>query len=181
MGKGNRNRADVFELGRQVLKQGYLLRFRASGRSMDPFIRNGDVIEIKPIDISKVRIGDVILYRTFCGTWVVHRAIEKHEAGGRITLVIKGDAAQGSDRQVCREQVLGKVVAIERAKKGTHERIGLDNARWKLLNLLFAVFSSFSPWIYPVLRKAKCRVRRGLIGNEKCHTRPLKPCFETST
>ena len=43
------NRDEFAELALQILDDGNSLKFRAHGESMNPFIRNGDILEVQPV------------------------------------------------------------------------------------------------------------------------------------
>jgi signal peptidase I len=103
---------------REVLAAGYTARFRASGQSMYPAIRSGDYLEIAPCDVSKLRLGDVILAMTPRGL-TAHRIVRIRNAEGRIRITMRGDNALRSDRPVAPEDVLGRV---ERAENGGSAR-----------------------------------------------------------
>ena len=59
----NTDQADFLELSQELLDRGGLLRFQAQGRSMYPFIKNGDIILVEPRNGNSVGIGDIIFYR----------------------------------------------------------------------------------------------------------------------
>jgi len=119
---------DLAGLLREVLEQGQGFRFRADGISMRPFIVAGDVLVIEPVrDAALLRYGDVVLYRTPCDGLVAHRVIGPSRANpplpGSIPaapvegslLRTRGDGLRAPIEQVGPEQVLGRVVAVERA------------------------------------------------------------------
>jgi len=139
------------ELTTALLDAGHALRFRARGASMSPFIRDGDVIEVRPIKATAIRCGDVILCRRGSGRVVVHRVIRVSRKHGRITLVTKGDALACPDGFIPPEQVLGQVVAIQRNGR----RLRLDRGPRKWVNWLLAQLSPFSPWFYSLLGKTR--------------------------
>ena len=147
---------DFVKLAADILGKGDALRFRAYGGSMYPFIRNGDIIEVKPIEVSAVRPGDVVFYHSVGGRLCAHRVIRVGAQRGQVALMTKGDSAPSSDPLVHPEQILGQVFAIRRGDK----RIRLDKSIYRLINVLWARLSPFSPWLYPVLRKAKRGVRK---------------------
>ena len=147
---------DFVELAADVLSKGDMLRFRAHGGSMYPFIKNGDIIEVKPVEASAVRLGDVIFYRSARGRLLAHRVIKVDAQHGQVVLVTKGDSSPGPDQLVHPEQVLGRVVVIKRGER----TIRLDRGPYRLINVLWARLSPHSPWFYPILRKAKRGVRR---------------------
>ena len=105
------------------LKNGRAVRFRAPGRSMHPTIRENEVVVVAPILPSFLSIGDIVLSR--CGekitahrlVWIDAEAAAADmpaEPENRPMFVLRGDACTASDSPVCADQILGKVVALER-------------------------------------------------------------------
>lgn len=142
----NLKREDFASIAQEVLGRGRILRFKAKGGSMSPFIRNGDVLEVAPFK-GKINLGDIILYHSSCGSPVIHRVIQRRKE----SIITKGDSVPGSDQPMLFKQVLGRVVAIE--KNGW--RIRLDKPMVRFLNILLALISPFSFLIYPPLRLIK--------------------------
>ena len=142
----NLKREDFASIAQEVLGRGRALRFRAKGGSMSPFIRNGDVVEVVPLE-GKINLGDIVLYRSSHGNTVIHRVIQRSKR----SIITKGDSVPSSDQPMLSRQVLGRVVAIE--KNGW--RIRLDTPMGRLLNILLATMSPFSFLIYPSLRLLK--------------------------
>ncbi len=143
-------REDFSSITQEVLSRGRVLRFRAKGGSMSPFIRNGDVVEVVPLK-GKINLGDIILYRSSYGNPLVHRVIQTNKE----SIVTKGDSVPSSDQPMLSRHVLGQVVSVE--KNG--RRIRLDSPMGRLLNILFAIMSPISFLIYPPLRLIKRTVR----------------------
>jgi len=106
---------DLFtDLSTELLRQGKSIRFRATGRSMYPTIREGEAITVEPITPSSVRTGDIVLYRS-AGQHVAHRVTRVEREGGRsVRFVLRDDTSGIRDETVTSEQILGKVVAAER-------------------------------------------------------------------
>jgi len=153
------NNSDLLNLSRNLLGKGTSIRFQAKGFSMRPFIQDGDFITVSPVENSSVRIGDVVFYSTAENNTIVHRIIKKYKKNGRMTLVIKGDASFGSPEKVDMQNVLGKVVAIERNGRGEK----LDTKLHRIIGLFFAGISPFSRWVYPIGSRVKHKGRR-LLG-----------------
>ena len=146
----NLKREDFASIAHGVLSRGRILKFKAKGGSMSPFIRNGDVVEVVPAK-GKINLGDIILYRSSYGNPVVHRVIQRNKE----SIITKGDSVPSSDEPILSEQVLGRVVAVE--KNGW--RMRLDSPMVRLLNILLALISPFSSLIYPSLRLVKRTIR----------------------
>ena len=142
---------DLLELSRALLEDGKSVRFQAKGWSMHPFIQNGDFITVSPIENSSIKIGDVVFYSTTESRVLVHRVIHKYKKDGSMTMLIKGDACFGPPESVNSQNVLGKIVAIER--DGRERK--LDTKLYRIIGLLLAAISPFSYWIYSIASKAK--------------------------
>ena len=141
-----------------LLGTGHALRFRARGGSMHPFIKDGDVIEVQPISAVAIRRGDVVFCRNGGGRVVAHRVIRVRSESGRVALVIRGDALACPDGLISPEQVLGRVVALERG--GRH--IGLDAGLQRLVSALWVGLSPLSRWLYRTLAALK----RGVLSTD---------------
>ncbi len=102
----------LLHLTTELLSQGTTVRFRASGRSMYPSIREGELITVEPVRASDVKLGDIVLYRSERGP-IAHRVVE---IASRDTHVfrLRGDASLSSDEPVGAEQILGRVVSVKR-------------------------------------------------------------------
>jgi signal peptidase I len=118
------------ELLEETLNRGHSVRFPAPGDSMYPTICNGDIITVTSLKASSVTNGDIILYQHKSGV-TVHRVIrifKRSEKNSRsapkgpqgrslsetLQFFLRGDAAIKYDDPVCADQILGKVVSIER-------------------------------------------------------------------
>lgn len=83
--------------------------------SMVPSINVYDVILIKNIDSSKLKVGDVITFKSsnkfFGNTPITHRIVEIIQNGEKIQYKVKGDAnAIEDDEKVISSNILGKVI-----------------------------------------------------------------------
>lgn len=95
-------------LAQELSAAGLSFRFQAVGQSMYPTIRNGEVLHVEPIGNSKLKRGDIILFRRGDGL-KAHRIVK---IGGEV-FVTRGDSSLQADSEVGREEILGRVVAKE--------------------------------------------------------------------
>jgi signal peptidase I len=118
------------EVSTDLLSRGYSVRFRPGGHSMHPTIRDGEAVTVEPVDPGKVKRGDIVLYRTAGGV-IAHRVtlIERREDKPEV-FHLRGDASTSLDAPVRAEQILGRVVSVER----TGRTISLVNLRAKMLD-----------------------------------------------
>lgn len=146
----NYKKVASLELSQRILEKGYSVRIPVVGGSMFPLLRSGNTIIFEPMEVSKISIGDIIVYGR--GRRIVaHRLVKGYQENGRVVLVTKGDSSSSLDPSIYAEDVLGKVVSVER--KGC--RIRLDKGIGSLIDFICARIFPFSSWIYPVLRKVK--------------------------
>ena len=127
------------DVSTELLRQGKSVRFRAPGHSMHPTIRDGEFITVAPVAPSDVKLGDILFYRAN-GKVLAHRVVSVQKNNGysrnqRSTgnshhvFVLQGDASATSHDRVEPEQVLGKVVELERG----HRRIDPYGRRVEML------------------------------------------------
>jgi uncharacterized repeat protein (TIGR01451 family) len=97
-------------LSRELLNRGLSVRFEARGASMSPCIRDGDIVHITPVIISKLRKGDIVLTKGDKG-FLIHRLIVvDHDKDFFIT---RGDCGKQDDTPVNGSQILGIAVSKE--------------------------------------------------------------------
>jgi hypothetical protein len=122
---------------------------------MLPWLRDGDLIEIRPAPPAGVRIGDVLCYEPSPGRLTLHRVVARNGRG----FLTRGDALAYVEN-VPAASVLGVVVAVERG--GRVRRLDTPVARrWA------RVAAAVSPALARLLpgaralRRAWRAVRRG--------------------
>ena len=83
--------------------------------SMEPNIKIHDAVIIKRVKEEKIKIGDVVTYRSmddaFYGILITHRVVNIEEKDGRKVYITKGDSNETIDRSPVEAfQIQGKVV-----------------------------------------------------------------------
>ena len=133
----------LLDLTTELLSQGATVRFRPSGRSMYPSIREGELITVEPVAARDVQLGDIVLYRSSKGL-IAHRVV----SSSRDTLVfrLRGDASLSCDQPVAAEQILGRVVQVERNGRS----VALASRGAKLWHQARRLASGLKGWIDPV-------------------------------
>jgi len=149
----NLKREDFTFITQKVLGREKSLRFKAKGESMRPFIRDGDILEITPVNGEEMRLGDVIFYHVGERRMVAHRVIEKIIQNDKPIFLTKGDSNMGEGEKICLEQVLGRVKAIERNGRKIRINEGLNR-------LIYIFYLKISPFLTKARRIGGRLVRR---------------------
>jgi len=92
------------EVLRPLLQQGLSVRFQARGASMSPAIRDGEVVEVTPVMVTKLRKDDIVLAKTNHG-FRLHRIVLVDRTMDRF--ITKGDCGQEDDPPLKGNQILG--------------------------------------------------------------------------
>jgi signal peptidase I len=160
----NLNSQELIELSKEMIRDGYRVRLQAAGKSMYPFIRDGDIIEIERVNVQQIKLGDIIFYHNEDRGIFAHRVIRKSSGNLDPLFITKGDANSDSGEEVKPDKILGRVITIER--NGQKIRLGCFINRF--ISACYAKVSPLSKWIYFVPRKFKhaimeptSRLRRG--------------------
>lgn len=105
------------EISTTLLHRGMRVRFAAKGQSMQPAIRDGEVITVIPVAAAEVKRRDILLYRTARGL-IAHRVVGiERDQGQAAAFTLRGDASGACDAPVQAEQILGKVVSVQRGDR----------------------------------------------------------------
>lgn len=147
------DRSKVFlDVATHVLRSGYRLRFRAGGGSMWPTIQPGEAITVEPANETEVNLRDIVLYRTGRGL-IGHRVVAIANRNGERVWLTCGDAGRGEREPVAAEQILGKVVAVERDGRS----IDLASRKAKIKHSIRVLALRCKHWIgfLPIAKRAK--------------------------
>lgn len=142
----------LLQLMDAALARGASFRFTARGFSMDPFVRDGDVLTVARVT-RRPALGDVIAVRDpVSRRLVVHRVVACRPEG----VVVRGDGAGQADGVAGPRDVLGRVVAVER--RGRCVRLGRGPERLALALLSRA---GLLTRLVRALRRTAHRLRSG--------------------
>ncbi len=144
----------LLELMRAVLARGLPFRFCARGWSMAPFIRDGDVITVSPLQQAP-GFGEVVAFvRPGTESLVVHRVVARHGAAS----LVQGDAeSEDADWPVLQESLLGRVTRVERNGRKVWLGLGPERAviAWlSRLGQLTRLRGRLAAWRKPFLRQS---------------------------
>ncbi|HOL17759.1 MAG TPA: S26 family signal peptidase, partial [Bacillota bacterium] len=134
------------ELLRGVHERGVPLRTMVRGSSMYPFIRNNDVVTIAPLNGRLPRIGEVVACtHPVTGRLVIHRVIKKNAHGW----LLQGDNCPRADGEVTGDQIIGRVIRIERGGREVRLGLGAERKLIALLNRGPGLFFIKQIWYFP--------------------------------
>jgi hypothetical protein len=146
------------DVSTKLLRRGQCVRFRAPGLSMHPTIKEGETITVIPVSSFEVKRGDILLY--LVGKKVIaHRVVgiekKKRDSSNQFSkfsprlFLLRGDASTICDEPVEAQQILGKVVSVERDGRS----INLCSRRAKIFRLAYKWASHLKRQILRLLRK----------------------------
>src|SRR5436309_1432713 len=132
------------EITGELMRRGNRVRFRAIGASMQPTIEDGELITVAPVEPAAVKRGDILLYQGVRGV-IVHRVVAITGSAKRedLSYLLRGDASVSSDDPVRPAQVLGRVVAMQRAGR----RIDLTSRRAIWLHAVRLCAAPVTRWL----------------------------------
>jgi len=94
-----------------LLEQNTPVCFNAGGPSMVPTLRDGEPVQVHPIQPEALREGAILLYRKH-GRLILHRLIRRNRKSNELLLV--GDAALRGQDRVSAEEIIGVATAVQR-------------------------------------------------------------------
>ena len=148
----------LVELMQAAFEKNALFRFKATGFSMLPFIKDGDMVTFSTFDSRHSLFGKVA---AFCnpktGRLAVHRIIGRSGNG----YFLKGDGLFGVDGLIPTQNIVGVVIKVEREGKIIYFGLGLE--RFAIAFLSKIGFIRWSLWCWRLLPCGmrdfiKCRV-----------------------
>lgn len=160
MSKGKKPTKDfqyLMHIGEELLKEGITLKVTAGGLSMFPFLRKGDIIYFKKQKTENYKKGDIIVFKT-SEKFIAHRLIKLKNEKNKIMVICKGDSLLKYDKAFPVNQILGKVISVERNDKKVDymsDRI-LRKSQIIANSSLYLIPFYWFAWIaFKILRKIK--------------------------
>ena len=110
----------VQQLEQEIRRESSLLRkslecgpilFQATGTSMSPIILPDDEVALETFPLEDVVLGDILLYESVSGRFLLHRFHGISPCGGWLT---RGDRRRQFDTPVAPERVIARVVEVSR-------------------------------------------------------------------
>lgn len=118
------------ELLLAMRERGAPLRTMVRGFSMNPFLRDGDVLTISTM-LDTLRIGDIVAFRhPRDGRLAIHRLVRRTKKGW----LAWGDNCPEPDGEVAPGDILGRVILVERNGRRAYPWLGRAGALIASLN-----------------------------------------------
>lgn len=137
-------RMDIEEL----LNEGKIIQIQPQGYSMYPLLFPGrDAVQIEKTDITKVKRGDVLLYRRKEGSLVLHRVYCRQKDG----LYMVGDNQTEIEGPLALSQVRGKMIAVQRNGKS----FSTANPFYVIFSRIWLILRPFRPVISKIIHKVR--------------------------
>lgn len=112
-----------------ALERGARVRFRATGGSMVPFLRNNDLVELERVTDNHYRPGDIVLAQRSDGGYVLHRIMRLAEGRG----LVASDGGQ-TDGWIPFDNMVARARAVQRRGRW----LRLDTPMARLAGLFWA-------------------------------------------
>jgi hypothetical protein len=126
-----------------------------SGFSMEPFLRAGERIILRPCLPQDLHPGRLVVYRA-SEALVCHRLVFKTGRAGACRLYVRGDCSLSWPEPVPFESMVGVVAAVAR-RDG---KVSLmDSPQWRLINFVAVFLSPFSALALTALEAGKRLLR----------------------
>jgi hypothetical protein len=123
---------------------------------MLPFLRDGDLVEIRPAAVTEIGIGDVICYVPPSGGLCLHRVVAREKRG----FVTRGDALAYVE-SVPAAAVLGVVTTVERRGRVRRLRTPAARLRGRLIARTAPAVAHLLPLARSLRRAARAVRPRG--------------------
>lgn len=150
--------------------------FIAKGLSMDPLIREGDMVMVKPIERKDIRVGDILAFSdNQAPPMTAHRLVAIKKINNEARYIFRGDFTHSARDIVCPGDVAGKVIALERSGK----IISLDDPWRSFLSRLWQEFPLSGRIILLLLRWQSIAFKLELLFGRRFFIKPPQGSLET--
>jgi signal peptidase len=137
-------------LRKEIIAQGRSVQIIASGYSMFPFLRKGDLLTVEPVSMDKIKPGDVVVFESE-EKWIAHRVIRILNHKNEIQFLLRGDTNFQFDEEINQKNYIGQIKYFRRKNKSKN----LDNCNrllWTRLiiasGVVYGRICRFTLWIF---------------------------------
>lgn len=133
--------SQIIPVIRSALERGQRVRLTVNGASMLPFIRDGDLVELEPMNSLPSR-GDVVLVQLPDGPYVLHRVVRCE----RDEFFLRGDFQKCCQGPFTQRDLLGRVILSYHKGRGR----SLGTGVWHLAGLFWIRCHPVGVWLLPI-------------------------------
>ncbi|MEH7495079.1 signal peptidase I [Neobacillus niacini] len=105
---------NTFLLLKTTIKKDGWLELPSFGNSMYPIIQQGNLCRFVHCQTTLLKKGDVILFYTKTGQLIAHRLVSIKIVNNQRIFQLKGDTNLGFDQLIGEDQILGKLVRVQK-------------------------------------------------------------------
>lgn len=138
-------------LRKEIIGQGRSVQIIASGYSMFPFLRKGDLLTVEPVPMDKIKRGDVVVFESE-QKWVAHRVIQINHNPEGIEFLLRGDTCFAFDPPVNKENFIGAVSEFQ--------RLNYQRKLNGIYRRIWAKFALLKFHMYPFVARIHLRIHR---------------------
>jgi len=145
-----------------LLQQGETVQIPLTGSCMKPLLCEKDLLTIYPLKAEQLRCGDVAVYLIH-GELKTHRFLKSKSIDKHDYLITKSDRRYHCDKPVPYENLLGKIIQIQKGNK----LVDYTKPNWAVINYLLGKLSpyiSFFEYLYNQCRGFIVTFMRYTIG-----------------
>lgn len=127
-------------LRKEAIKNGHAVQTLASGYSMFPFLRKGDLLTVEPVSMDKIKRGDMVVFESE-EKWIAHRVIKIRNGADGLEFLLRGDTCIAFDPVVNKENYIGSVRVFTRKNSKKKLSVGVLNAWRKIIEALGVLYN----------------------------------------
>lgn len=132
---------ELMPVVRDALGRGQRVQMTATGNSMLPFIRDGDAVELDPMQ-ALPRAGEIVLAHCYTGPYVLHRVVRVEGD----EFFMRGDSQRNREGPFTLSDVLGRVTVIRRGRQA----MAVNRGFWRCAGVVWmscAPISFYLLWL----------------------------------
>ncbi|MFJ7747146.1 signal peptidase I [Peribacillus sp. NPDC097295] len=131
---------ETVDLFKTVLKKEGSFHLPAQGSSMYPFIKSGDICHFNECKLSQLKKGDIVLFYSATKRLIAHRYYKEIQSNQQRQFLFKGDTNLGFDQPVLGDQIVGKLLYVQKRNTKIYVSSFLAKA-WGELIMSFPMLS----------------------------------------
>lgn len=94
-----------------LLRQGKTVQFRAYGNSMDPIVKNGELVTVSP-KLTYLSVGTTVLCKVK-GCYYLHLIWRIYTDDGSCTMYLIGNNKNHANGWIIKDDIYGRLISVE--------------------------------------------------------------------